>query len=61
MPSLPQELIRLKREGEHLSDAQVSEFVQGITQGSWSEGQVAAMAMAICCIWRMSIATASFW
>lgn len=47
MPSLPQELIRLKREGDRLSDAQVSEFVQGITQGSWSEGQVAAMAMAI--------------
>lgn len=47
MPSLPQELIRLKREGDRLSDEQVGEFVQGITQGSWSEGQVAAMAMAI--------------
>jgi thymidine phosphorylase len=44
---LAQELIRTKRDGGELSPAQIDAFVQGLTQGSWSEGQVAAMAMAI--------------
>ncbi len=44
---LAQELIRTKRDGGELSPAQIEAFVQGLTQGSWSEGQVAAMAMAI--------------
>ncbi|MBT6441583.1 MAG: thymidine phosphorylase [Alphaproteobacteria bacterium] len=43
----PQEIIRRKRDGETLSDAEISFMVQGITDGSISEGQVAAFAMAI--------------
>ena len=45
--ALPQEIIRTKRDGGALTPAQIGAFVQGLTQGSWSEGQVAAMAMAI--------------
>jgi len=44
---LAQELIRIKRDGGALTPAQIGAFVQGMTQGTWSEGQVAAMAMAI--------------
>jgi thymidine phosphorylase len=44
---LAQELIRIKRDGGALTPAQIGAFVQGLTQGGWSEGQVAAMAMAI--------------
>lgn len=47
MALLPQELIRFKRDGTQLTPAQIQTFVQGVTDGSWSEGQVAAMAMAI--------------
>jgi len=44
---LAQEVIRGKRDGGALTRAQIEAFVLGLTQGSWSEGQVAAMAMAI--------------
>jgi thymidine phosphorylase len=44
---LAQEIIRRKRDGHSLSTADIDNFVQGLTDGSWSEGQVAAMAMAI--------------
>ena len=44
---LAQELIRIKRDGGALTPAQIGAFVQGLTFGTWSEGQVAAMAMAI--------------
>lgn len=44
---LAQEIIRIKRDGRTLSQAQVHEFVSGLTDGSWSEGQCAAMAMAV--------------
>ncbi len=48
---LPQELIRLKRDGLALSAAQIKAFVSGLLavpeQGGWSEGQVAALAMAV--------------
>jgi thymidine phosphorylase len=47
MASLAQELIRIKRDGGALSRAQISAFVSGLVDGSWSEGQVAAMAMAV--------------
>jgi thymidine phosphorylase len=43
----PQELVRLKRDGGELTDAQVAFFVRGLTDGSISEGQVAALAMAV--------------
>jgi thymidine phosphorylase len=47
MASLPQELIRIKRDGGALSRPQIVAFVNGLVDGSWSEGQVAAMAMAV--------------
>jgi thymidine phosphorylase len=47
MPMLSQELIRLKRDGAALTAEQVAAFARGVADESWSEGQVAAMAMAI--------------
>jgi thymidine phosphorylase len=44
---LAQEIIRAKREGRALSGPEVQAFVSGITDGSWSDAQVAAMAMAV--------------
>lgn len=44
---LAQEAIRAKRDGHALTDDQISAFVNGITDESISEGQVAALAMAI--------------
>ncbi|MGD9481397.1 thymidine phosphorylase [Shinella sp. G-2] len=44
---LPQETIRRKRNGEALSREEIARFVAGITDGSVSEGQVAAFAMAV--------------
>jgi thymidine phosphorylase len=43
-----QEIIRAKRDGAALDDAQIDAFVQGLVSRRWSEGQVAALAMAIC-------------
>ena len=47
MQALPQELIRVKRDGGTLTDAQLQAFVHGLTSRSWSDAQCAAMAMAI--------------
>ena len=47
MTLLPQEIIRRKRDGAALSRAEIEFFVRGITDGSVSEGQVAAFAMAV--------------
>jgi thymidine phosphorylase len=44
---LPQEIIRKKRDGLILNQAEISQFVKGITDGSVSEGQIAAFAMAV--------------
>jgi len=44
---LPQEIIRKKRDGKPLSQAEIAEFVAGMTAGKVSEGQVAALAMAV--------------
>lgn len=44
---LAQEVIRIKRDGGTLTPAQIGAFVQGLVDASWSEGQVAAMAMAV--------------
>jgi thymidine phosphorylase len=43
-----QEIIRAKREGRALDGAQIEAFVRGLSSRTWSEGQVAALAMAIC-------------
>jgi thymidine phosphorylase len=44
---LAQEIIRTKRQGGVLSVPQIESFVRGLTDNSWSEGQVAALGMAI--------------
>ena len=44
---LPQEVIRQKREGQALSEADIRSFIEGVTDNSVSEGQVGALAMAI--------------
>ncbi len=41
------ELIRIKRDGGELTDEQIDELVQGITDGTASDAQVGAIAMAI--------------
>jgi thymidine phosphorylase len=43
---LPQEIIRAKRDGRALDRAQIEAFVHGLADGSWSDAQAAAMAMA---------------
>jgi thymidine phosphorylase len=44
---LPQEIIRKKRDGGTLSDAEIRFLIAGLTSGQVSEGQVAAFAMAV--------------
>ncbi|MCC0805907.1 thymidine phosphorylase [Methylobacterium sp. W2] len=44
---LPQELIRAKRDGRGLTDAEIADFVSGLTDGRVTEGQAAAFAMAV--------------
>ncbi|MDR3371069.1 thymidine phosphorylase [Rhodoferax sp.] len=44
---LAQEIIRIKRDGQTLARAHVDNFVTGLVDGSWSEGQAAALAMAM--------------
>lgn len=44
---LPQEVIRKKRDGTSLDNEEIAGFVRGISDGSISEGQTAALAMAV--------------
>lgn len=44
---LPQEVIRAKRDGRALTDQEIAFFVGGLTDGTISEGQAAAFAMAV--------------
>ena len=44
---LPVELIRAKRDGRRLADADLRGFVAGVTDGSIPDYQVAAMLMAV--------------
>ncbi|WP_027170740.1 thymidine phosphorylase [Methylobacterium sp. 10] len=44
---LPQELIRAKRDGRVLTDAEIADFVCGLSDGRVTEGQAAAFAMAV--------------
>jgi len=44
---LAQEIIRIKRDGHTLARAHIDAFVRGLVDGSWSEGQAAALAMAM--------------
>ena len=47
MTYLPQEIIKNKRDNNELSQAELDFFIQGITDETISEGQIAAMAMAV--------------
>jgi len=44
---IPQEIIRLKRDGKSLNEAEINGFVSGLVDGNFSDSQVGAMAMAI--------------
>ena len=44
---LPQEIIRKKRDGRALDDAEIAFFIDGLTAGRITEGQAAAFAMAV--------------
>ncbi|WP_417671051.1 thymidine phosphorylase [Roseibium sp.] len=44
---LPQEIIRKKRDGGELTHKEIAFFVDGLSSGSVTEGQVSALAMAI--------------
>ncbi len=44
---LIQEIIKQKRENQILSNEAIAEYVRGVTDNSVSEGQIAAMCMAI--------------
>jgi thymidine phosphorylase len=44
---LPQEIIRRKRDGRKLTPPEIAAFIEGLTEGSVSEGQAAAFAMAV--------------
>lgn len=44
---LPQEIIRSKRDGKPLAAGDIAEFVAGITSGAVTDGQIAALAMAV--------------
>ncbi|HEX2135637.1 MAG TPA: thymidine phosphorylase [Microvirga sp.] len=45
--ALPQEIIRLKRDGAVLAAELIDEFIDGLTTGRVSEGQAASFAMAV--------------
>ena len=47
MSPLPAEIIRTKRDGRAHTPAELQALVAGITDGSWSDSQVAAWAMAV--------------
>ncbi len=44
---LPQEIIRIKRNGNELGEQAINGFVNGLVDGKFSDSQVGAMAMAI--------------
>jgi thymidine phosphorylase len=45
--TLPQEIIREKRDGRTLTEEKIGEFIAGLTSGDVTEGQAAAFAMAV--------------
>ena len=48
---IPQEIIRQKRDGMQVSDADVQRFVAGITSGEVADAQISAFAMAVFFQW----------
>ncbi|QJB57902.1 thymidine phosphorylase [Pseudodesulfovibrio sp. zrk46] len=47
MTLLPQEIIRRKRDGHVLSSDEIQYFIHGLVKGTVTEGQVAALGMAV--------------
>lgn len=45
--AIPQEIIKTKRNGKVLTEAEIQQFVKGLTDDSFSDSQAAALAMAI--------------
>lgn len=45
--AIPQEIIKTKRNGQVLTNAEIQQFVQGLTDDRFSDSQAAALAMAI--------------
>lgn len=45
--AIPQEIIKTKRNGQMLAEADIQQFVKGLTDDSFSDSQAAALAMAI--------------
>ena len=45
--TLPQEIIRAKRDGRKLTRDEIGSFIAGLTSGAVTEGQAAAFAMAV--------------
>ncbi|MFT3818823.1 MAG: thymidine phosphorylase [Rubrivivax sp.] len=48
MAAAPAELIRRKRDGQALTAAEIAAFARGLADGSFSDAQAGALAMAIC-------------
>ena len=44
---LPEEVIKLKRDGRKLGEEAIREFVNGVTAGRVSDAQIGAFAMAV--------------
>jgi thymidine phosphorylase len=44
---LPQEIIRAKRDGAALPEAEIAAFVRGVSEGAVADAQIAAFAMAV--------------
>jgi len=44
---IPQEIIRKKRDNKTLTEDEIKSFVSGLTNGSFSDSQIASMSMAI--------------
>ena len=47
MPT-PVEIIRKKRLGAELSNAEIAAFVRGVVDGTFADYQISALLMAIC-------------
>ena len=43
----PQELIRKKRDGAPFSEREINVFIEGVSDGSWADYQIAALVMAM--------------
>lgn len=43
----PQEIIAIKRDGKALSDSEITSFIDGVCDGSWTDYQITALIMAI--------------